>query len=285
MSLVPTDMLGHMQATPILTQLSTLDNDMSAILKNKDLPTDAKFRQYQGALQRYQMLVRKRDKVPRVEKKKSLPKDQLLDMPNYRKGKANILYQFIENIPELTVNERNEIQINGKTIQNSNIVDIFAALTLDRKMETPPRGFQEFFELLRRHNVPLEAIGNQRWRNELTSSSSSTTSDRNTSSSPFTTSRRGSPSTPSQFRLSKTFRGTNRRKSNDSWTPSASPTTSSRRSRSSPFSAASTNSSKKQRRGSNSIAWQNVDYSTRPSNARNTGQHGNLLRGVRFDSE
>jgi hypothetical protein len=171
MALVPADMMGHIKEAPMLTQITALDREMGSILNNKGLSTDMKFRQYQDALQRYQMLLHERDKPavppPPIDNQK-LPKELLLrDVPNQKKKKAKLLFDFIENIPELSVTRRNEIQINGETIENSNIVDIFADLTLDRQRVAPLRGFREFVTLLQRHNVPLEAIGNRRRREAL----------------------------------------------------------------------------------------------------------------------
>ncbi len=194
MALVPADMLGQIKEAPLLTQISNLDRGMGSILQNKQLSTDAKFHQYQDALQRFQMLQHERDRPASVPKETKLPKELLLDVPAQKKKKARILFDFIENIPELDVNRRNEVIISGETIENSNIVDLFAALTLDRQEQ--PRGFQEFSALLRRNNVPMEAIGNRQRLNILTPARVVTPVVGSAASTPSTAGRRRRPGTP-----------------------------------------------------------------------------------------
>ena len=180
MTLVPADMLGQIREMPLITHMSNLDLEMDKILQDKQLPMEQKFRQYQTALYRYQVSQHERDKpkikeqLPVVESKR-FPKEQLLaDVPRQKQRNARLLVEFIENIPELSLTDKNEIRINNETIPNSNIIDLMADLTRDRREGPPPRGFQEFSALLHEHNVPLEAIGNRKRRETMTPQMSET---------------------------------------------------------------------------------------------------------------
>ena len=172
MTLIPSDMLGQMKETPLIVHMSMLDSEMDKILKDNQLPMDQKFRQYQTALYRYHISQQERDKsaLPLVTEPthKRFPKDQLLaDIPQQKRRNAKLLVEFIENIPELSLSDKNEIQINGETVLNSNIVDLFADLTRDRRDGPTPRGYDELMTLLNRHNIPLEAIGNRQRRDRM----------------------------------------------------------------------------------------------------------------------
>ena len=172
MTLIPSDMMVQMKETPLIAHMSMLDLEMDKILKDNQLPMDQKFRQYQTALYRYHISQQERDKptLPLVTEPthKRFPKDQLLsDIPQQKRRNAKLLIEFIENIPELSLTDKNEIQINGKTVLNSNIVDLFADLSRDRKDGPPPRGYDELMTVLNRHNIPLEAIGNRRRRDTM----------------------------------------------------------------------------------------------------------------------
>ena len=174
MALVPAEMLNQLKDAPLMTQMSALDEDMGKILQHKQMSTDLKFRRYQDALQRYQGFVTERDAPSRPPPPPpetfdaNISKDLLLPgIPQQKMRNAKLLADFIKNIPELSVTDRNEIRINGETIANSNIIDLFADLTRDRRGGPPPRGMHEFVTLLQNHNVPMEAIGNHKRRETI----------------------------------------------------------------------------------------------------------------------
>ena len=172
MALVPMDFVAQTKEAPLLNQLSTLDKEMETVLKDSG-STDLKFRKYQDALRRYQHLTNVRDegkiaapqRIVEDEILPSLPAQQIIrNMPNQKQRSAKILLDFLATLPELAISDNNEIIIDGNSVKNSNIHDLVADLTRD-KLGDPPRGFNEFFKLLKRRNVPMEAIGSQRRKN------------------------------------------------------------------------------------------------------------------------
>lgn len=166
------DFVAQTKEAPLLNQLSTLDKEMETVLKDSG-STDLKFRKYQDALRRYQHLTNVRDegkiaapqRIVEDEILPSLPAQQIIrNMPNQKQRSAKILLDFLATLPELAISDNNEIIIDGNSVKNSNIHDLVADLTRD-KLGDPPRGFNEFFKLLKRRNVPMEAIGSQRRKN------------------------------------------------------------------------------------------------------------------------
>ena len=197
MALVPADMLGQIREAPLLTHMSQIDKEMNNIVQNNEMSTDMKFKMYQDALRKYHVLTHERDNQTHIAEQqpplaaaaaaqpgaaaarsaaaartpgaKRVPTDALLrDLPKQKKKNAKLLMEGLERMPELSLSDKNEIRINGDTIENSNIYDLVSDLTRDRKHNVPPpRGHQQLMTLIRQHNLPMLAIGNQQRRNAL----------------------------------------------------------------------------------------------------------------------
>ena len=176
MALVPMDFASHTKEAPLLNQLSSLDKEMQMVLSDS-ASTDVKFKKYQDAIRRYQHFTDVRDEkvpVPPTNTRReeqilpALPAQQIIrNMPNQKQRSARILLDFLGNIPELGISNNNEIIIDGNTVKNSNIHDLVSDLTRDTR-SARPRGSNEFTQLLRAKNVPLEAIGSSRRKNLFT---------------------------------------------------------------------------------------------------------------------
>ena len=165
MALVPMDMVSQMKDAPLLGQLSALDKEMEDILR-ETTSNDLKLRKYQDALRRYHQLTDIRDETPvkqtitvEEEEVPAIPHQQIIrNMPAQKQRSAKILLDFLETMPELSVNDRNEISIHGKLVKNSNIHDLVSDLTRDTRGR-PPKGLNELTRALKVRNVPLTAIG------------------------------------------------------------------------------------------------------------------------------
>ena len=175
MALVPMDIMNQMKEMPLLNQLSNLDKEMESILRDTAASNDMKFLKYQDTLRRYQQLTDVRDQPlqpiqpvqshPVNREKVTLPSEQIIrNMPVQKQRSAKILLDFLATVPELSVNDRNEIVIDGNVVRKSNIHDLVSDLTRDQRGPTP-RGFNELAHTLKTHNVPLMAIGSTRRRN------------------------------------------------------------------------------------------------------------------------
>ena len=178
MALVPFEMagadyyqrMGQVQEAPLLSKLAGLDQEMGNILRDSNMSNDLKFRKYQDTLRRYQHFTDVRDEKPRQQlpvTDTTLPSQQIVqNMPKPKQRNARVLLDFMDSIPELSVNDRNEIVIDGNVIRHSNFHDLVSDLTRDKK-GPQPTGFDELAHLLKEHNVPMDAIGSVHRKNAL----------------------------------------------------------------------------------------------------------------------
>ena len=171
MALVPLEMagtdyyqrMGQVQEAPLLNKLAGLDAEMGNILRDASMSDDLKFKKYQDALRRYQHFSDVRDERPKQQQlpdpiQSSASQQIIGNMPRPKQRSARILLDFMDRIPELSVNARNEIAINDNVIKHSNVHDLVSDLTRDKK-GPKPIGYKELAQLLKDHNIPMDAIG------------------------------------------------------------------------------------------------------------------------------
>ena len=193
MALVPAEMATqsniqqHLPSGPILNQLSSLDQQMKAILDDSYSTPENKLSQYYNVLRRYDtmqdtaahtpvpvkiyppavlqktMLEEKQQPVGKVQ----LPvtESEILEhVPKNQRNNAKLLISYIKENPSLSWNQNKEMIYNGNKIEGSNIFDLISDMTRNRKSASPAIGWQEFTKALMQENVPRQAVGNnQRW--------------------------------------------------------------------------------------------------------------------------
>ena len=153
---------------------NALDSAMSTILQDKNLSADAKYAQYQYAIHRHRMLHPQTQAYKRartVHDTIEMNVEQLLrSIPDRKKRSARMLINFLATLRQFSVNGQNEIQLNGETIEGTNLIELLREFSMERKNNVqPPKGYHQFMNLLLSSGVPLEAIGNERYRQQLTS--------------------------------------------------------------------------------------------------------------------
>jgi len=185
MALVPAEMASqftlqqHLPGTQTLTQLSRLDERMKAILEDRSLPEDVKYKHYYNVLHQYEALQDQMERAPipvtvaaekprREEGIVTLPvseSDLLEAVPQTQRRGTRLLLKYIKDNPDLKWNEANELVYKGDRIPHSNIFDLVSDISRDRKNQNPAIGWRELAEALQGQNVPESAIGNkQRWQ-------------------------------------------------------------------------------------------------------------------------
>ena len=88
----------------------------------------------------------------------------LKTVPKYLHGKASVLIDYLNNNPQISWDKRDQLVLNGKTVLNSNIIDIINDLLRKRKSLSPPVGWDALASVLDNSNTPREVIGNNsRW--------------------------------------------------------------------------------------------------------------------------
>ena len=170
----------------LTSTISTIDQEMKDILFDKSIDDYTKVLQYSQSLQRYLNLAdqyRQRtlgntnikestpvtERPSQKETKEEEEEDPLKlvlskTIPKRLKPKADLLIDYFKKTPEISWDEKKQLVINKKTIQNSNVIDLVNDLVRVRKTSTPPTGWTELSDVLKRSNIPRELIGNTtRW--------------------------------------------------------------------------------------------------------------------------
>ena len=158
--------------SPVVNQLSNLDQELQSIIANPNLSTDSKYQQYANVFGRYQTLrnqlhpqipaqaaaVNSQEPPPVVQ----LPveEQQLLNgLPQTIRRKGRILIDHIKKQPRhFQFQQSGELMFDGKPIPASSFVDLVHHATRTRPTLGPPVGFEHFLNLLDETNVPKEAL-------------------------------------------------------------------------------------------------------------------------------
>ena len=138
--------------------LSFLDTDMSNILTDPYLTDDNKIQRYTSAQTMYNLMNAPASRDESTENgEKRNPSDVLASLPKNLKSKSNRLLDFIKNSPDINLNERGKLIVDGSTIANSHASDFLnQVLKISR---VPPIGWNLFKNKLQRMNVARSLLG------------------------------------------------------------------------------------------------------------------------------
>ena len=171
MALIPhqlvSSLLAQQQLNPNLAKLSSLDHEMKSVLDDSSVPADLKYKHYNQVLHRYMNLRDQELKPTPIQLKDTtplptLPPINILEgMPKKNMNQASLLLQHVQQNPNITWNDQQEVIINGQKIPNSNIVDLIHDFSRSRKTVTPAIGWREFATALKNSNISREAIVNK----------------------------------------------------------------------------------------------------------------------------
>lgn len=183
MILVPPEIFSRLDTK----QLTDMDKEMHGILYNTQCPDELKWKMYSQTLHKYLHVVKEKDKTieipliskkpqpdatpatvvnePQVEIPTLLPtKDaQVIHLlkkalPKTLKEKGIDLLNILMSGPHVSWKETGEINVNGKDIKNSNIVDLVCN-AVRSKSNAKPTGWHEFSKAVIDSNVPKQFLG------------------------------------------------------------------------------------------------------------------------------
>jgi len=181
MVMVPQDTYSSLMSqqkqvySPVVQQLSNLDQELQSILNNPNLPEEVKYHQYRNVFGRYQQLrneqFRPAAAVPAITEHIQtgddlpmedlpVPEKQVIDgLPKTVRMKGRLLLNHLKDHKRF-FNWLNsgELVIDGKPIAGSNVTDLVHHATRNRTAVVPPAGYEEFEKLLQATNVPKEAM-------------------------------------------------------------------------------------------------------------------------------
>ncbi len=161
--------------SPVVNQLSSLDQELQAILADPNLSSDAKYHRYMAVFGRYQNFKSQQMKnatvqmpVAPMQPEMDVPppadlpirEQQLIgSLPFNVRRKGKMLLNHIKSDPDhFKWQKSGELVVDGTPVPASNITDLFHYATRDRKTAKSPAGFKEFKKLLDETNVPREAL-------------------------------------------------------------------------------------------------------------------------------
>lgn len=147
-----------------VTQISALDSNLHAILKDDSLPSDQKAKLYNQALDRYSTLRNNHlgRKYNETEEMVEKDYDVLSGLPTQYIPRATALYSKIKNMKGVEWNEKGEILFDNETLSGSNIVDLIHTFVKPgRSNAVKPKGWKRFGEALLEHGVPRTMITNK----------------------------------------------------------------------------------------------------------------------------
>jgi hypothetical protein len=170
----------------IKESVKTLDDDMEAILRDKKLTDDEKWRQYRQVLQRYLFLYKFVKKPLKID---LVTKDKNTDFPRNEKDPASEeetleeaapteveIDRIVETIPQryqanakqllrrigkdIKWNDNYEVDLEGENLEGSNIIDLINDMVRERR-DFHSRGSTQFAEYIRRKNIPRAWVKNK----------------------------------------------------------------------------------------------------------------------------
>ena len=163
---------------PQITQTSDLLKDMKEVLRQENISESEKAQLYGQTLHKFQTAHKKalrpagnKEEVvhrPTTEgeadHRPHTLRDRIVEsVPVTMRRKAKLLLSMLEEHPHMSWNEQGHLEVHGKPIPGSNMIDLVNDVLRHRKGSSP-RGWEEFSKGLRDMNVPQEYIGNkQRW--------------------------------------------------------------------------------------------------------------------------
>ena len=166
---------------PLASSLSSLDQTMQAILQNPSVGDDyTKAQHYSQVLQRYlrqadqyrerplgKVIVKEIESVEDAKSDKDVSQiKQLLRgtlPPSLIRG-GTTLAETLADLPEVNWDDKLQLIVDGKTVENSNIVDLLSDLGRKKKTSKPPKGMNELLTVFKERNIARSLIPNEaRW--------------------------------------------------------------------------------------------------------------------------
>ena len=168
---------------PSITALARVQNQVDSVLTDPtiaQLPADQRLKLLQKLQHRFEQIKHEGDtplklagvsaslpepaSMPATLPANSRPAVQLFGINQRYRNRADTLMKHILQDPaSLSVNERNEIVVKGRTVPGSNIIDLVsdAFATSKSRVEGPrPEGFSDFVTALRDVNAPRTLLMN-----------------------------------------------------------------------------------------------------------------------------
>lgn len=167
----------HTPMGPTLNQLSSLDQEMKAVLENNTIDPIMKLQKYYYALKRYDTIQDNAEppavpvKIPKEKTSqpgttRDLPVNEIdivESLPVSLRNKGKLLLKYVRDNRDISWKpETKELVYRGTVVPGSNVFDLISDATRNRKTQATPTGWKQLASALIDQNVPRTAIGNDR---------------------------------------------------------------------------------------------------------------------------
>ena len=174
----------YVKTTPVPDSMAdsvlSLDGEIKQILDSSNASVHDKVLAYQQTLQKYikridQFSHRQSHSEPqqrRLEAEPTQPDDTLFkiekrivdSLPSSLQRKGSLLMSYLKEGANIGWNDRGELKIKGQVIPGTNVSDLVHETLRTRKLDTAPKGWKLYADVLKESNIPKDLIGNQaRW--------------------------------------------------------------------------------------------------------------------------
>ena len=147
--------------------LSQLDEQIESVL-NSDLPDDLKAKQYMMALNRSKHY----DAVPKTPTSSIVPDNENFEeivnsLDQNQKFKARRILTQLKSEKDLTISEKGEISLDGKTVPGSDINVLLDNLLSKKRVTTKPTGLTQMLDSIKEVGVSSHLISNPKHKEFL----------------------------------------------------------------------------------------------------------------------
>ena len=159
-------------ANPILREMTAIDAQMDRTLNNAEISDLAKARNVNALLSKHDNFSRQfRNQPPPMVSLEPLPESEqtpqdewyakiVNSVPKTIQYRAQNLLDHIKSSKNMEWDHQGRLIIDGKTMQDTNMLDLVHGVTRQRKSQAPPAGAQQFLDALDRNNTARELMPN-----------------------------------------------------------------------------------------------------------------------------
>ena len=143
--------------TPKDKVLTSIEGEMSSILNNDSIPEDVKAKLYSSAQSRFLKIEHPQwGETTAVTKTLNSPDFVLDTLPQKLVERAKPLASILKNTNRVSINDKNEMLIDGDVIPGSNATELY--LDILKRRQNTSSGYDRFEQLLQESGTPNDIL-------------------------------------------------------------------------------------------------------------------------------
>ena len=143
--------------TPKDKVLSSIEGEMSSILNDESIPEDVRAKMYASKQSRFLKIEHPQwGETTAVTKTLNSPDFVLDTLPQKLVERAKPLASILKNTKRVSINDKNEMIIDGDVIPGSNATELY--LDILKRRQNTSRGYDRFEQLLQESGTPSDIL-------------------------------------------------------------------------------------------------------------------------------